>query len=66
MEDAAEVNVDLTFDSSEGRRPGSGSSWKGLGKVVRPVTGEGRDELPADVGTVVSTVRLSEPGMLAN
>jgi hypothetical protein len=30
-------NVDLTFDSSDGRRPGSGSSWKGLGNVVRVV-----------------------------
>lgn len=30
----ADENVLLTFESREGRRPVSGSSWKGLGKVV--------------------------------
>lgn len=31
----ADENVLLTFERSEGRRPVSGSSWKGLGKVVK-------------------------------
>jgi hypothetical protein len=47
--DGPAPNVNLTFDSSDGMIPGSGSSVKGLGKVVkalmafgRPVTGAGR------------------------
>lgn len=54
-----EEKVCLTFERNEGRRPGSGSSLKGLGKVVRPDTGDGRDELAADAvcEVAVSMVR---------
>lgn len=67
--EAEEENVDLTFERMEGRRPGSGSSANGLGKVVSPETGEGRDELATDadaaVGGPVSMVRwVSRPDIV--
>lgn len=67
VDEAAPENVDLTFDSSDGRRPGSGSSANGLGNVVSPVTGEGRDEVAADAEVdvpPVSIVRCAEFVML--
>ncbi len=45
----AAVKVDLTLDKRAGMRPGSGSSAKAFGKVVRPAVEEGRAG-PATVG----------------
>lgn len=38
------AKVDLTLERKEGISPGSGSSVKGLGKVVSAATGEGFPE----------------------
>ena len=46
-----EPKVNLTLDSSDGRIPGSGSSLKGFGKVVRAVSGVGRPVIGAARGT---------------
>lgn len=40
-----DANVLLTFENRVGSSPGSGSSWKALGKVVSEAVGEGRVEL---------------------
>jgi hypothetical protein len=63
--EAAVENVDLTFDSSVGRIPCSGSSTKGFGNVVSPVDGDGRtdDEEIEGVGSAMSTA-LSDSDMM--
>lgn len=57
----------MTIDKNEGISPGSGSSEKGFGKVVRAAIGEGLAEVDPDGGRreEVSMCRLGAADIFA-